>query len=133
VIATLDWTGMPTPIQILCVLPEARRRSLRPEMAFHFTSYATMLHALPAAAELEVHDGIEHAFAEQVNGNMAFAIQPERLPCELAIDMAAMIECLCSSMLDWTSRARAEIGAAPPPRPRAQPGRLQLRRGAAAV
>ena len=106
-VATMDWHNMPAPVQLLGVLPAVRRNSLRAEFAFQFTSYAAMLNALPGCAEAAVHDGIEAALAQQESGNIAFSIQPEPLPCELAIDMAHAIECLCASILRWTSEDNA--------------------------
>lgn len=113
-VATMDLPNMPAPVQLLGVLPAVRRSSLRAEFAFHFTSYAALLNALPGSAEAAVYDGIEAALAQQENGNIAFSIQPETFPCELAIDMAHAIECLCGSILRWTSdnNAAAAIEAA---------------------
>ena len=104
-VATMDLPNMPGPVQILGVLPAARRNRLRAEFAFHLTSYAAMLNALPASAELAVCDGIEAAVAQQANSSIAFSIQPETLPCDLAIAMGHAIECLCGSILAWISCA----------------------------
>ena len=53
------------PAEILAVIPADRRSHLRDEFAFEFLAFARFLGSLSAGAELQVHDAIASAIADQ--------------------------------------------------------------------
>ena len=53
------------PAEILTVIPADRRSHLRDEFAFEFLAFVCFLGSLSAGAELQVHDAIASAIADQ--------------------------------------------------------------------
>jgi hypothetical protein len=52
------------PAEILAVIPADRRSHLRDEFPFEFVAFARFLNSLSAAAELQVHEAIASAIAD---------------------------------------------------------------------
>src|SRR4030095_10699068 len=71
------------PAEILAVIPAHRRPHLRDEFAFEFLAFVRFLGALSVGAELQVHDAIASAIADQRDSSpLVFSISSGLWPSD---------------------------------------------------
>jgi hypothetical protein len=96
------------PAEILAAIPAGRRAHLRDEFAFEFLAFARFLGALGAGAELQVHDGIASAIAEQGESKaLVFSISSGSWPSDLDPDLSRCVEKVALTLCQWLDESSA--------------------------
>ncbi len=102
------------PVEIVAVVPASRRASLREEFAFEFLSFARFLRCLGAAAEMEVHDAITAAIAEQpASVTIVFSLTSGLWSSDLDSVLSEYAEKLAVTLGEWLSGSGTDPGAGP--------------------
>jgi hypothetical protein len=105
------------PAEILAVIPADRRSHLRDEFAFEFLAYARFLGSLSARAELQVHDAIASAIADQRDSKtLVFSISSGLWPSDCDAVLSCCAEKIAVTVCQWldessTSGRRAGRGS----------------------
>jgi hypothetical protein len=90
------------PAEILAVIPAERRKCLRDEFAFEFLAFARFLAALNAGAELQVHDAIASAIADQRGSNsLVFSISSGLWPSDHDAVLSCCVETVAVALCQW--------------------------------
>lgn len=101
-LGTIDLDGSPGgPLQIILVVPVARRMRSRPELAFEFASFLRFLDGPePSGAELAIHDHIERVL-EQARGaaTLVFSIETRSVVPEVRMHLSQQAEKLITAMI----------------------------------
>lgn len=106
------------PAEILAVVPAVRRVRLRPEFAFEFLSFARFLGALGEGAELQVHEAIVAALAEDAASTaVVFSISSGMWPGDLDHVLSRCVEKVAVTLCQWldesaSSARRGSVSAA---------------------
>jgi hypothetical protein len=96
------------PAEILAVIPACRRASLRDEFAFEFVSFARFLGAVSAGAELQVHDAIASAIAEEPDcRTLVFSISSGLWPEDLEPVLSRCVEKIAVTLCQWLAEPSA--------------------------
>jgi hypothetical protein len=96
------------PAEILAVIPADRRSHLRDEFAFEFLTFARFLGSLGAGSELQVHDAIESAIAEQRAPNVfIFSISSGLWPSDLDPVLSLCVEKVAVTLCQWLNESSA--------------------------
>lgn len=95
------------PVEILAVLPAARRSQLRPEFAFEFLAFTGFLGSLEGGAELEVSEGIAGALAEtSPSDSMVFSISTGLWAYDFDGVLSRCVEQTAFAVLQWLRKPR---------------------------
>lgn len=90
------------PAEILAVIPADRRSRLRDDFAFEFLAYAHFLGSLSGGAQLQVHDGIGSAIADQCDSKtMVFSISSGLWPGDLDHVLSCCVEKVAVTLCQW--------------------------------
>jgi len=93
------------PAEIIAVIPAKRRAVLREEFAFEFLAYARFLGSLSAGAELQVHEAIMAALAEEQDSRaIVFSICSGLWPSDLDPILSSCVEKVATTMSEWLDR-----------------------------
>jgi hypothetical protein len=96
------------PAEILAVIPAHRRAHLRSEFAFEFLAFASFLGSLSAGAELQVHDAIASAIADQSDSTtLVFSISSGLLPSDLDPVLSCCVEKVAVTLCQWLDESSA--------------------------
>jgi hypothetical protein len=94
------------PAEILAVIPAGRRSHLRDDFAFEFLAFARFLGALSAGAELQVHDAIASAIADQRDANaLVFSISSGLWPSDHDAVLSCCVEKVAVALCQWLDEA----------------------------
>jgi hypothetical protein len=97
------------PIGVVAVIPEERRRHLRPEFAFGFVSFLSFLGAAASPdSELAIHDYLETILKTDTASALVFTVEGAQLDSDTSIVTSAYFENLAVAMLEWLSTKHAE-------------------------
>jgi hypothetical protein len=97
------------PIGVVAVIPEERRRHLRPEFAFGFVSFLSFLGAAASPdSELAIHDYLETILKTDTASALVFTVEGAQLDSDTSIVTSAYFENLAIAMLEWLSPKHAE-------------------------
>jgi hypothetical protein len=113
IVASLQSTAMNRrskagPAEILAVIPAHRRPHLRDEFAFEFLAFARFLGALSVGAELQVHDAIASAIADQSDFNtLVFSISSGLWPTDDDAVLSCCVEKVAVSLCQWMDESSA--------------------------
>jgi hypothetical protein len=100
------------PIGVIAVIPEERRRQLRPEFAFGFVSFLSFLGAAASPdSELAIHDYLETTLKTDTASALVFTVEGAQLDSDTSIVTSAFFENLAVAMLQWLCPKRAETEA----------------------
>lgn len=101
-LGTIDLDGSPGgPLQIVLVVPAARRTRVRPELAFEFASFLRFLEGPEAkGTELAIHDHIQRVL-EQAAGaaTLVFSIETRGILPEVRVHLSQQAEKLIMAMI----------------------------------
>jgi len=101
-LGTIDLDGSPGgPLQIVLVVPAARRTRVRAELAFEFASFLRFLEGPEATGtELAIHDHIQRVL-EQACGaaTLVFSIETRSVPPEVRVHLSQQAEKLITAMI----------------------------------
>ena len=90
------------PAEIVAVIPPSRRAKLREEFAFDFVSFARFLGSLGEGAELQVHEAITSAIAEQDgSGALVFSISSGLWPSDFEHVLSRCVEKVALTLCQW--------------------------------
>lgn len=90
------------PAEILAVVPANRRPHLRDEFAFEFLAFARLLGTIGAGAELQVHDAIAAALADQHDSeDLVFSISSVMWPGELDHALSRCVDKIAVTLCRW--------------------------------
>jgi len=90
------------PAEILAVIPANRRSRLRDEFAFEFLAFAHFLGSLSAGAELQVHDAMASAIADQCDSKtLVFCISSGLWPRDLDHVLSHCVEKVAVTLCQW--------------------------------
>ena len=90
------------PAEIVAVIPADRRSHLRDEFAFEFLAFARFLGSLSAGAELQVHDAIASAIADQRDSKtFVFSISSGLWPSDLDPVLSCCVEKVAVTLCQW--------------------------------
>jgi len=95
------------PAEILAVLPSNRRSHLRDEFAFEFVAFARFLGTISAGAELQVHDAVAAAVADQHSGDLVFSISSATWPGDLDHALSRCVEKMAVTLCQWLDELSA--------------------------
>jgi hypothetical protein len=96
------------PAEILAVIPADRRSHLRDEFAFEFLAFARFLGSLSAGAELQVHDAIASAIADQLDSKtLVFSISSGLWPSDLDPVLSCCVEKVAVTLCQWLEESSA--------------------------
>jgi len=96
------------PAEILAVIPADRRPRLRADFAFEFLAFARFLGALSAGAELQVHDAIASAIADQRDSNaFVFSISTGLWPSDHDAVLSCCVEKVAVALCQWLDESSA--------------------------
>jgi hypothetical protein len=96
------------PAEILAVIPVGRRALLRDDFAFEFLAYARFLGSLSAGAELQVHDAIAAAIADQSDSKaFVFSISSGLWPSDLDHVLSRCVEKVAVTLCQWLGQPSA--------------------------
>ena len=96
------------PAEILAVIPADRRSHLREEFAFEFLAFARFLGSLSAGAELQVHDAIASALADQRDSKaFVFSISSGLWPSDLDPVLSRCVEKVAVTLCQWLEKSSA--------------------------
>jgi len=101
-LGTIDLDGSPGgPLQIILVIPAARRTRVRPELAFEFTSFLRFLDGPEAAgAELPIHDHIQRVMELPPDpATLVFSIETRSVVPEVRLPLSQQAEKLITAMI----------------------------------
>jgi hypothetical protein len=94
---------------VVAVIPEERRRHLRPEFAFGFVSFLSFLGAAASPdSELAIHDYLETILKTDTASALVFTVEGAQLDSDTSIVTSAYFENLAVAMLEWLSTKHAE-------------------------
>ena len=97
------------PIGVVAVIPEERRRHLRPEFAFGFVSFLSFLGAAASPdSELAIHDYLESVLRTDTASALVFTVEGAQLDSDTSIVTSAYFENLAIAMMEWLSPKHAE-------------------------
>jgi hypothetical protein len=84
------------------VIPASRRSHLRGDFAFEFLAFARFLGTLGVAAELQVHEAICSAIADQRDSqSLVFSISSGLWPSDLAMVLSKCVEMAAVTLCQW--------------------------------
>ena len=90
------------PAEIVVVIPADRRAHLREDFAFEFLTFARFLGALSAGTELEVHNAIDAALAEERGSSaLAFSLSSGLWPGDLGLILSHCVEQVALTLCRW--------------------------------
>src|ERR1017187_6743505 len=96
------------PAEILAGIPADRRSHLRDEFAFEFLAFACFLGSLSAGAELQVHDAIASAIADQRDSKtIVFSISSGLWPSDLDHVLSCCVEKVAVTLCQWLDESSA--------------------------
>lgn len=96
------------PAEILAVVPANRRSRLREEFAFEFLAFARFLGSLTAGAELQVHDAIASAVADQRDSKtLVFSISSGLWPSDRDHVLSRCVEKVAVTLCQWLDDSSA--------------------------
>jgi len=96
------------PVEILAVVPADRRAHLRDEFAFEFLAFARFLGSLSAGAELQVHDAIAAAIADQRESKaFVFSISSGLWQSDLDPILSRCVEKVAVTLCQWLDECSA--------------------------
>jgi hypothetical protein len=96
------------PAEILAVIPAGRRSHLRDEFAFEFLAFARFLGSLRAGAELQVHDAITAAIADQPESKaLVFSISSGLWMRDLDPVLSCCVEKVAVTLCQWLDESSA--------------------------
>jgi hypothetical protein len=96
------------PAEILAVIPAGRRPRLRDEFAFEFLAFARFLGSLSAGAELQVHDAIASAIADQPDSKaFVFSISSGLWPSDFDHILSRCVEKVAVTLCQWLDQSSA--------------------------
>ena len=94
------------PAEIVAVLPASRRSHLRDEFAFEFLAFARFLRCLGATAELQVHEAIALAIADQSDPTtLVFSISSGLWPSDLDPVLSRCVEKVAVTLCQWLDQS----------------------------
>ncbi|HXK07917.1 MAG TPA: hypothetical protein VMS37_36325 [Verrucomicrobiae bacterium] len=94
------------PAEIVAVVPASRRAGLREEFAFEFLAFARFLGALGAGDEVQVHDAIAAACAEQRDARaVVFSMSSGTWPSDLDPVLSCCVEKVAVTLCEWMDGA----------------------------
>lgn len=90
------------PAEILAVIPASRRPHLRDDFAFEFLAYARFLGSLSAGADLQVHEGIATAIADQRDStSLVFSMSSGLWSSDLDPVLSRCVEKIAVTLCWW--------------------------------
>jgi hypothetical protein len=96
------------PVEILAVIPADRRSHLRDEFAFEFLAYARFLGSLSAGVELQVHDAVASAIADQRDGKtLVFSMSSGLWPSDCDAVLSCCTERIAVTLCQWLDESSA--------------------------
>jgi|SRR5271157_4457484 len=96
------------PAEILAAIPAGRRSRLRDDFAFEFLAFARFLGSISAGAELQVHDAIASAIADQRESKaFVFSISSGLWPSDLDHVLSRCVEKVAVTLCQWLDRSSA--------------------------
>ncbi len=95
------------PVEIVVVIPAARRSRLRSEFAFEFVAFSGFLGSLGGlGSDLAVHEHITNALAETDRGDsLVFSISTGLWDSDRDLMLSRCVEKTAVAMLDWLEAA----------------------------
>jgi len=100
-LGTIDLDGSPGgPLEVLLVIPAARRARLRPELAFEFASFLRFLDGPETAgAELPIHDHVQRVLELPAGpATLVFSIETRSVLPEVRLHLSQQAEKLITAI-----------------------------------
>ena len=95
------------PAEIVAVVRADWRSNLRDEFAFEFLAYARFLGSLSAGSELQIHDVIAAAIAEQRDSTLVFSISSGLWPSDCDAVLSRCAEKIAVTLWRWLDGSSA--------------------------
>jgi hypothetical protein len=94
------------PAEILAVIPTCRRTRLREEFAFEFLSFARFLGVVNAGAELQLHEAVTGAIADQSDARaLAFSLSSGLWQSDLEPILSQCVEKVAVTVCQWLAES----------------------------
>ena len=103
-LATVDMEGSPGgPLEIVLVVPAARRSRIRPELSFEFASYTRFLEGAESqGTEIAIHDHVERTLHETDPATtVVISVETRFVPSEVRVLIADAAERLTMALIAW--------------------------------
>lgn len=93
------------PAEILAVIPARRRARLREDFAFEFLAFARFLGAITPGAELQAHDAMVAALADDAGSSCVFSISSGLLAADVDPVLSRCAETVAVTLGRWMAQA----------------------------
>ena len=106
-LGTIEMDGSPGgPLQIVLVVPAARRTRVRPELAFEFASFLRFLEGPETiGTELAIHDYVQRVLDQTAgSATLVFSVETRSIPAEVRLHLSQEAEKLITAMVACMAR-----------------------------